>query len=276
VSDLSGRTWEGRVAVITGGASGIGLAMAHRFAEGGMRVVIADVNAEALARVGTEGGFATSHVDVRRPGDLERLREETLDLHGRVDLLCNNAAVDVFGHIQDLSLADWQWILEVNLWGVVHGIRAFLPHFSVHGGHILNTASRTALAPMWAGAPYTASKCAIVAISEILHNELAGHDPAVGVSVLIPTVTRTAIGDSSPARPSELARPEPETEDMRRLREHSQRALAEGIDPSVVAERTWEGLQDRRFWILATPESADLAVQRAAGIAAASPVPPGA
>jgi NAD(P)-dependent dehydrogenase (short-subunit alcohol dehydrogenase family) len=208
VKDLRDRT-----AVITGGASGIGRAMAGRFAAEGMKIVLADVEAEALDRAVEElrgrGAAAVGvRADVSRAGDVEAIAAEAERAFGPVHVLCNNAGVAAGGPLWKLSEADWAWVLGVNLWGVVHGIRAFVPRMIEHGGegHVVNTASVAGLAAgPWFG-PYCASKHAVVAISETLHHELALTGSAIKVSVLCPGFVKTRIAESHRNRPADLQR----------------------------------------------------------------------
>jgi len=257
-----------RVAVVTGGARGIGRAMAARFAAAGMRVVVADVDGDLADSAARDLGGIGVPVDVRRVEDLERLRDTALDAYGRVDVVCNNAGVTTSGRIRDLSLTEWHWILDVNLWGVVHGVHTFLPVLEAtsDAGHLINTASGAGLAAAWANAPYGVSKYGIVGLSEILRRELAEDGSTVAVSVLLPTATATSIVESSrtfaPTRasdPVEAAREQDKA-----------RALAAGMRPEEVAEIVWAAVGDRRFWILPYPPHAEWALERAQEIVAAA------
>jgi NAD(P)-dependent dehydrogenase (short-subunit alcohol dehydrogenase family) len=185
----------GKVAVVTGAASGIGRAMADRFAAEGMKVVLADVEKDALARAEAEMKAAGATVlavptDVSRAGDVEALARQTVDAFGAVHVLCNNAGVSpVMGASWELTEADWQWVLGVNLWGVLHGIRAFVPIMLKQDseGHIVNTASMAGLVgggPWWS--TYGVAKHGVVNLSESLHRELAAAGSRVKVSVLCP------------------------------------------------------------------------------------------
>ena len=199
----------GRVAVVTGGASGIGLAMAQRLAAEGMRIVLADIERPVLAR-GDELARAgvdvlTVPADVSLAGDVEALAATTLEHFGDVHLLCNNAGVGSRGlPIAELPLEDFSWVLGVNLFGVIHGIRSFLPHLLRNGvGHIVNTASISGLYHLPRMGPYNASKAAVVALSETLRFELEAS--GVGVSVLCPSWVRTNISTSDRNRPERFA-----------------------------------------------------------------------
>ncbi|MEA3056806.1 MAG: hypothetical protein QOD30_2238 [Actinomycetota bacterium] len=205
-------TFEGRTAVVTGAASGMGRAFAERFGALGMKVVLADVEEPRLAEVAAsmrEDGIEVLPVvtDVADGSSIDALAAKAFDTFGAVHVLCNNAGVGGGGPIAELTTNDWQWVLGVNLWGVIHGLRAFLPTMLASGeeGHIVNTAS---MAGMIAGpmmGPYNATKFAVVAISETLHAELTGSGANVSVSVLCPGFVNTDITTSTRNRPAHLA-----------------------------------------------------------------------
>jgi NAD(P)-dependent dehydrogenase (short-subunit alcohol dehydrogenase family) len=257
---------EGKVAVVTGGASGIGRAMAARFAADGMHVVIADVEPDALDATATELGVHAVRVDVSDEASVAALADEVVSRFGAVHVLCNNAGVGGGGRIADQTLNDWKWVIDVNLWGVVHGLHSFLPHLMVApgGAHIVNTASMAGLASWPNIGPYCATKYAVVAISEALSTELAGTD--VGVSVLCPGVVRTNIFTSQRNRPQHLRNDTQKAEARA-----SNRQLMEqiGIDPSIVADRVADAIRDRQFWIFTHPELLDAVEARHQGIIAA-------
>lgn len=186
----------GRVAVITGGASGIGRGIAERFVAHGAQVVIADIEDAPLAATAAEIGAVAIRTDVTRAADVEKLAAAVLDRFGRVDIVCNNAGVGPLRPFDELSVEDFQWVMSINLFGVLHGIKAFLPHLKGNpdGGWIVNTASMAGLIAGPGLAAYSASKYAIVAVSEVLAQELA--DTSVGVKVLVPAQVRSNIGTS--------------------------------------------------------------------------------
>ncbi len=241
----------GKVAVVTGGASGIGLAMATRFAAEGMKLVLADIEPDTLERAvaglpaGTEAVPAV--VDVSTPEAVERLRDTALDAFGAVHLVCNNAGVGSGGPVADTPLADWAWVLGVNLWGVIHGVRTFLPVLEAQGeGHIVNTASVAGLfAAPYMGA-YNVSKYGVVALSETLFNELAIAQSPVGVSVLCPSWVKTNIADSSRNRPGGRG----DEAEASAIAEAIQNFISTGIEPEAVADAVAEAVKVRRFWIL--------------------------
>ena len=195
--------WTGRVAVVTGGASGIGKGIAGAFRGEGATVVIADRDATALAQVQQEG-YATVETDVTAADSVAALAERVVGDHGRVDVVVNNAGVGPKGAAADLTLEDWRWVLDVNLMGVVHGIQAFLPHLTAnpHGAWIVNTASMSRFFTPPGYAPYVASKAAVEGLSLTLAAELAADDAQVGVTVLHPGAVRTNIKASLRNRPA--------------------------------------------------------------------------
>ena len=200
---------DGSVAVVTGGASGIGAALGHAFAAAGCSVVLADVDGSALDAVaGTiDGEVLTVVTDVSVAADVERLAEAAFDRFGAVHVVCNNAGVSTFNPVVAQTLDDWRWVLGVNLWGVVHGVQAFLPRLLAQGqpAYIVNTSSLAGLASgLPSLGPYNVSKVGVVALSETLRMELAMAGAPVGVSVLCPGSTPTAILESERNRPSAL------------------------------------------------------------------------
>lgn len=250
----------GRVAVVTGAASGIGLALAERFAAEGMRLVLADVEAlplEAAARRLRDQGVEVLAVptDVSLADSVEHLAQETLGCFGAVHVVCNNAGVMAFGHLTwQAPLAVWEWMLGVNLWGVVHGIRAFLPHMLERDeGHVVNTASALGLATLPLLAPYCASKHAVVALSEALHRELGMRGSVVRVSVLCPGLTVTRICEADRNWPARLG-PYPDDPLPPEAREAVRAQHAVGTPPAEVARLVVEAIRDGRFWVL-QPES---------------------
>jgi NAD(P)-dependent dehydrogenase (short-subunit alcohol dehydrogenase family) len=190
----------GQVAVVTGAASGIGLALALEFSGRGLAVVLADVRYDAAraacARLGDVPTLAVE-TDVRDPGSVQELAERSLDRFGRVDVICNNAGIAVPQVPSwEQSLEDWRWALDVMLLGVVHGIRSFVPHLVARGsGHVLNTASMAGLMPLAGMAPYAAAKHAVVGLTETLAEELAG--TGVGATVLCPGYVPTELASST-------------------------------------------------------------------------------
>jgi len=241
------RELKGRVAVVTGGASGIGRAMAARFAAAGMHVVVADVEEEPLLATADELGVVGVRTDVADAESVQALADAVVERFGTAHVLCNNAGVGGGGVIANASLNDWKWVLDVNLWGVIHGLHSFLPLLLANdaGGHVVNTASMAGLSA-WPGiGPYNASKYAVVGISETLSLELA--ESSVGVSVLCPGVVNTNIFQSQRNRPAELKNP---ARNPGARAANSQVVAMTGIDPSVVADHVHDAIVDDRFWII--------------------------
>lgn len=196
----------GKVAVVTGGASGIGRGIATRLVEQDMQVVIADIERGALEDTAREIGATPLRTDVSDLASVQRLAEETIDRFGAVHLVCNNAGIGSIARIADMTPKDWQWLINVNLWGVIHGIHAFLPHLKANpdGGHIVNTSSMGGLAAMATLGGYAVTKFGVVALSETLAIELAEEGSNVGVTVLCPGTVRTNISKSARNRPEGL------------------------------------------------------------------------
>ncbi len=208
------REFKDKVAVITGAASGLGRAMALRCAQEGMKVVLADVEVDPLAK--TEASMKASgatvlavHTDVSRAGDVEALAQQALQTFGAVHLLCNNAGVGTgAAAIWESTIADWEWVIGVNLWGVIHGVRVFVPIMLAEDTecHIVNTASMAGLVSGPGLGAYKVTKHAVVTLSETLYHELAGRRAKVNVSVLCPGFVNTRIMESAPTAPSTFRR----------------------------------------------------------------------
>ena len=262
----------GRTAVVTGGASGIGRAMAAAFAREGMHVVIADVEQGALDATAAELGVVGVRTDVADADSVAALADATIERFGGVHVLCNNAGVGGGGRIRDLTLNDWRWVIDVNRWGVVHGLHSFLPHLLANpdGGHVVNTASVAGLLAGPGIGPYNAAKSGVVAISETLAAELDADGSAVGVSVLCPGFVRTNIFASQRNRPEDLRNPDKKTEARVANDEIIDAMLASAIEPSVVADAVLHAIRTDRFWILTHPEFVPAVLDRAQRIADAT------
>lgn len=252
----------GKVAVVTGAASGIGLALAHRFAAEAMAVVLADIEEPALDRA--MGGFSDGAnvmavvTDVSDPEQVDALRDSAVEAFGTVHVVCNNAGVAGGGPVWETSLEDWRWVMGVNLWGVIHGIRSFVPLMRAQGeGHVVNTASMAGVtSPPYMGV-YNVTKHGVVTLSETLFAELAIEGSAVGVSVLCPGWVNTGIGDSQRNRPADLPgamAPEGLPEGGPAMRQILQGFLASGLDPAEVADQVLDAIRAKRFYLLTHPE----------------------
>ncbi|MFB2586352.1 SDR family NAD(P)-dependent oxidoreductase [Herbiconiux liukaitaii] len=197
----------GRVAVVTGGASGIGRGIAEQLIAEGAQVVIADVQQDALDATAAEIGATGIRVDVTDPESVEALASAVVERFGSVGILVNNAGVGPLARIAELSLADWKWLIDVNLWGVIHGVTTFLPLLQANqeGGHIVNTGSMASFSPMAGGGAYSVTKYGVAALTESLALELEEDGSDVHVTLLAPGTVRTNIKNSLRNRPEGLA-----------------------------------------------------------------------
>ena len=250
---------KGKVAAVTGAASGLGRSMALAFAAEGMDLALADVDEVNLSSVQDEilakGVRAiTLKVDVSNAQQLEIFRDQTLTRLGGVHVVCNNAGVSPLGAVWENTPADWHWILGVNLWGVIHGVRAFAPHLIKQDeGHIVNTASVAGLiSPPGSGA-YNVTKHGVVALSESLYHDLRERNSKVGVSVLCPAYVPTGIVDSERNRPKDL--PLSTKSEATLAREAMLRkAVTSGkVSADQVAQAVVAAIRDERFYILTHP-----------------------
>ena len=263
-----------RVAVITGGGSGIGEAMALAFADAGMDVAIGDIEiaqAERVAEQVRKAGRKALAVrtDVTDAVSVEAFAEQIYAALGSCDVLCNNAGVLVMGAIQDRSLQDWEWVINVNLRGVVHSLAAFVPRMiaAQRGGHIVNTGSSTSLFALPANALYTTTKYAVMGLSESLRFDLA--DAGIGVSVLCPGGVKTALLRGQRNRPEELGDYKLSRDDVIKNMEGSDAANAEMIDPARVAELVVRAVRSGDFYVITHPGSKQTVARRFDELAAA-------
>jgi NAD(P)-dependent dehydrogenase (short-subunit alcohol dehydrogenase family) len=252
---------KGKVAAVTGAASGLGRSMALAFAAEGMDVALADVDEqgllevqEALKRHGVK--TSTLRVDVSKADQLDAFAERTVRELKAVHVVCNNAGVSPLGAVWENTVADWQWILGVNLWGVIHGVHAFTPRLIAQNeGHIVNTASVAGLiSPPGSGA-YNVTKHAVVALSESLHHDLRERHSAVGVSVLCPAYVPTRITESERSRPDELKNSSSELLPETLARQAMlKKAVSSGkISADQVAQAVVAAVKAERFYILTHP-----------------------
>jgi NAD(P)-dependent dehydrogenase (short-subunit alcohol dehydrogenase family) len=256
------RDFAGKTAFITGGAGGIGLAMARAFGRRGMKVSIADAEAETCAKtvesLRREGITAIgSACDVSDRASLAEAAAKTLAELGKVHVLCNNAGVSRAGPIETIAPSDWDWVIGVNLKGLVHGLQLFLPHMKAHGeeGHIVNTASVNGVAGAPLAGPYSATKFAVVGMSEVLAAELA--DTPIGVSVLCPSWVRTRMLDNGRNRPDRFGGPIKLDADSANAERNARyaRALEGGLDPADVAELVIGAIETRRLFVFTHVET---------------------
>jgi NAD(P)-dependent dehydrogenase (short-subunit alcohol dehydrogenase family) len=270
------RELKGKTAFITGGASGIGLAMAKAFAEAGMNVMLADVEQGALDQARKDLGQYGNHVlgvacDVADPDSVERAAQATFSAFGKVHVLCNNAGVAAAGGIDLISVDNWRWVVDVNLMGVVHGVRSFLLHIRSHGegGHIVNTASMAGMVNNMGFSPYAATKFAVVAMSEGLRMRL--QPLGIGVSVLCPDFVRTRIGESGRNRPDRYGPVQPldPASPTAAMVAEIARQIAAGIDPANVAARVLNAIREDELYIFTHPNMRAGVDERFAAIQAA-------
>jgi NAD(P)-dependent dehydrogenase (short-subunit alcohol dehydrogenase family) len=252
------KDFAGRTAVITGAGSGFGREFARIGARLGMKLALADIQADALAATVDElkGQGATvfgERTDVSRAEDVDRLAARTVDAYGTAHLVFNNAGVAVGGLAWENSVRDWDWVLGVNLWGVIHGVRAFTPIMLANGepGRIVNTASVAGLVNPQMMAVYNVSKHAVVSLSETLHHDLRLVGAKVGVSVLCPAFVPTGINASERNRPADKLDDAPPTDSMRALKAQLDKAVNSGrITAAQVAEMTFDAVREERFYVI--------------------------
>jgi NAD(P)-dependent dehydrogenase (short-subunit alcohol dehydrogenase family) len=251
-----------KVVIITGGASGIGRALADRFAAEGSKVVLADIEPKALEEAAAAlraGGTTVLAVptDVSKPEQVQALCDRTVAEFGRVDVVCNNAGVAVSGPAWEHTLADWEWVLGVNMWGVIHGVRTFVPVMLRQGGegHIVNTGSVAGLTSNPFMSVYNVTKHAVVTLSETLHKDLGLLGAPIKVSVLCPGFVHTRILDAERNRPAHLQNATPAEHDPQ-LEEMARAAITAGLPPAEAAAQVVDAVKHERFYVLTHPEFA--------------------
>jgi NAD(P)-dependent dehydrogenase (short-subunit alcohol dehydrogenase family) len=275
------RELAGKTAFVTGGAAGIGLALGRAFAQAGMKVMLADIEADAL-RTAVESlrkispDISGTICDVADAGSVERAAQAAFGAFGNVHVVCNNAGVAAGGGIDHISLDNWRWVIDVNLMGVLHGIKSFLPHIRAHGegGHIVNTASMAGMQGGLGFGPYAASKFAVVSMSEGLSLQLKPH--GIGVSVLCPSYVRTGIGESGRNRPARYGQSQPldPASPAAAMVAEIARQIGAGLEPAAVAARVLSAIRDDELYIFTHPGMrAEVEPRFAAILAAMDKVP---
>jgi NAD(P)-dependent dehydrogenase (short-subunit alcohol dehydrogenase family) len=261
------KNFANRVAVITGAASGFGREFANTASKLGMKLVLADVQQapldQAVAELKAAGATVVAmRCDVSKADDVDALAKLTIDTFGGVNLLFNNAGVGSGGLLWENTVKDWEWVLGVNLWGVIHGVRAFTPLMLAQAkreadyeGYIVNTASMAGLlSPQLMGA-YNVSKHSVVALSETLFHDLASVEKKIACSVLCPAFVPTGISTSHRARPAELLNDSKPTESMKVAQAMTHKAVSSGkLTAADISEKTFDAIRENRFYIITHPK----------------------
>jgi len=254
------KDFKGKTAFVTGAASGIGLAMARTFLDRGMNVMLADVEQAALDQAvhslsnhGDRVASVTADVSVGEA--VAEAAERAIKTFGKVHVLANNAGVSKGGKVEEIPLADWDWVIGVNLYGTLHGVRTFVPHMKAHGepSHIVSTSSMSGLTPKALAGPYGATKFAIVGLSHVLRDELK--ETNIGVSVLCPGWTRTNMPDNGRNRPERFGGPYDFRKDpllAARNKEYVENS-AKGLDPLDLAALVVRAIEENEFYIMTEP-----------------------
>ncbi|GHE46884.1 MULTISPECIES: SDR family NAD(P)-dependent oxidoreductase [Streptomyces] len=262
------KSLRGKVAVVTGAASGVGLGLAERFAKEGMKVVLADVEdtplQEAVERIRARGSEAIAvRTDVRFEEEVQRLADAAVEAFGGVHVLCNNAGVETGAEFSAIAAESWKWVLDVNLWGVIHGCRVFLPLLrQQEEAHIVNTGSGASFsAQLPTFAPYITSKFAVLGLSESLDMELRANNESVRVSFLAP-IAKTRMPEAERNRPENV--PSSEGDALRGKVLDTIRAVTAqiGLEPAEFAELVVDALHENRFFVVVRPEDSVAALEQ--------------
>lgn len=259
---------EGKVAFITGAASGMGLGMARAFAKAGMKVMIADIEAEPAQRAvdelkGKGLDAACVQVDVRKLESVQAAADQTIKTFGKVHVLSNNAGVAVGGYSETCNMRNWQWVVDVNLWGVVYGLQAFVPRIleQDEGGHVVSTASMAGMVGLRGAGPYNATKFAVVGMMETFAADHRKHN--IDASVLCPGIVATNIGESGRNRPEEYGGAVKPSD-----KDGTAEMLAQGLDPDIVGDLVLEAIRENQFYIFTDPSLRHLIETRCSRIIA--------
>jgi NAD(P)-dependent dehydrogenase (short-subunit alcohol dehydrogenase family) len=260
--------FKGKTAVVTGGASGIGRSLASRFLAEGMNVVIADIDEGPLSETAVQLGCVGVRTDVSDPESVASLAAQTIDRFGSVHLVCNNAGVGAFGRIADLTLADWKWMINVNLWGVIHGVHYFLPRLlsNPDGGWIVNTASMGGVSTYPALGAYATCKFGVTALTETLSQELEEAGALVGATVLLPGPITSNLGSSTRNRPDEL-KGALVCRELNELPQYKEKLPMK--EPSVAADAVMHALRHGDLYAVTHPEQFDRVERRVTRLAKA-------
>ncbi len=253
------KEFAGKVAVVTGGASGIGLGMARSFARRGMKVVIADLDEQAMSDVTAEFEAAGTEVvtrltDVSKHEEIQALADLTIERFGAVHVLCNNAGVGIPTSAMKMKLADWKWIIDVDLWGPIYGVDVFLPLIEEQGeGHINSTSSMAGLIASQMMGAYNVSKHGVVALMASLERELRAKKSGITASVLCPGPINTNISRHSVTYRPGKAKPKADGEKAGKMAANIQASLEAGMQPDEVGELVADAIQNDKFWVLTHP-----------------------
>ncbi len=270
MNDLSGK-----VAVVIGGASGIGLALARRLQAEGMQIVMADFDPQPLEKAALDLGAFPVLTDIRDPASVAALRDEALARFGTVDILCSNAGVSRMAGIEHLTLQDWRWLFEVNMFGAVNAVEAFLPVLKANqnGAHILFTASLSSFYPTRAQAAYGATKYALAAFGETLALELQAEGAGIGVTLLCPGPVRTNIGTGYAKREEQYRAASPSDASAPDIHEQAFRAETfeeDWASADEVADSALQGMRRGEMWVITHPRLMSAALERNRAIAEAA------